>query len=157
MIHRWGTKDPTEKVETRSRNVPLNSIALAVMKEQHRRVPHSPADKVFPRAGETTAGFGWSRHRRRQRSRSTHGTASGTRSAAGSRWSEGANGIRAGCLSQHAPEHAPNGHALRAPMRRISAKVLILFGFNGAPGEIRTPGLLICSSRGTGNQQLSRV
>jgi integrase len=52
VIHLWGTKDPTGKVETRSRNVPLNSIALGAMREQHRRVPHSSADKVFPRAGD---------------------------------------------------------------------------------------------------------
>lgn len=51
VIHLPRTKDPTGN-EARSRNVPLNSIALAAMKEQWGRVPHKPTDSVFPGAGD---------------------------------------------------------------------------------------------------------
>ena len=52
VIHLWETKDPTGKVQVRSRNVPLNSTALAAMKEQFGRASHKSNDKVFPHAGD---------------------------------------------------------------------------------------------------------
>lgn len=46
------TKDPTGQVQVRSRNVQLNSIALAALNEQRKLVPHKPGDPVFPEAGD---------------------------------------------------------------------------------------------------------
>jgi DNA mismatch endonuclease (patch repair protein) len=49
------------------------------------------------------------------------------------------------CLSQHAPKHAPIGRALRAARCHLADKACILCRLNSAPGEIRTPDLLIRS------------
>lgn len=46
------TKDPTGRVQSPARNVPLNSIALASLDEQRSLVNHKPADLVFPEAGD---------------------------------------------------------------------------------------------------------
>lgn len=35
-----------------ARNVPLNSVALDALKAQQKLVPHKPADRVFPEAGD---------------------------------------------------------------------------------------------------------
>ncbi|MGA2754061.1 MAG: site-specific integrase [Terracidiphilus sp.] len=52
VIHLWSAKDPTGRVQTKARNIPLNSIALAAMKQQQKMVPHEPTDPVFPNAGD---------------------------------------------------------------------------------------------------------
>ena len=46
------TKDPTGRVQSSARNVPLNSVALASLEEQRSLVNHKPADMVFPEAGD---------------------------------------------------------------------------------------------------------
>jgi integrase len=46
------TKDPTGRVQSPARNVPLNSVALASLNEQRSLVNHKPADLVFPEAGD---------------------------------------------------------------------------------------------------------
>ncbi len=45
------TKDPTGRVQSLARNVPLNSVASASLQEQRSLVKHKPADSVFPEAG----------------------------------------------------------------------------------------------------------
>ena len=42
----------TETKNGSARNVPLNSIALDALKNQQTMVPHKPADRVFPEAGD---------------------------------------------------------------------------------------------------------
>ncbi|MDE3199627.1 MAG: site-specific integrase [Acidobacteriota bacterium] len=51
IIRLVDTKTPNS-AEVRSRNVPFNSVALAALQEQHKLVPHAPADLVFPEAGD---------------------------------------------------------------------------------------------------------
>ena len=48
-------------------------------------------------------------------------------------------------MSEHAPKQVPNlkGHQRLIP--QIAIKSFVFLGFNGAPGEIRTPDLLIRS------------
>ena len=55
----WSQVDLTRKVirlsqtkNGKGRNVPLNSIALAALQDQHHMVPHKPTDPVFPLPGE---------------------------------------------------------------------------------------------------------
>jgi integrase len=55
----WSQVDLTRKVirltETKNgsaRNVPMNSISLAALKEQRKLVAHKPGDLVFPEAGD---------------------------------------------------------------------------------------------------------
>ena len=52
VLRLWGTKDPTGRVQTRARNVPLNSVTVAALVEQQKMVPHKPGDLVFPEAGD---------------------------------------------------------------------------------------------------------
>lgn len=52
VIHLWATKDPSGRVQTRARNVPLNSVTVAALIEQQQMVPHEPNDSVFPEAGD---------------------------------------------------------------------------------------------------------
>lgn len=51
VIRLIDTKDPNPQT-IRSRDVPLNTVALAAMQEQHKLVPHGPMDLVFPEAGD---------------------------------------------------------------------------------------------------------
>ena len=46
------TKDPTGRVQSPARNVPLNSVALASLDEQRSLVNHKSVDLVFPEAGD---------------------------------------------------------------------------------------------------------
>jgi len=44
------TKDPTGRVQSPARNVPLNSVAFASLEEQRSMVNHKAAELVFPEA-----------------------------------------------------------------------------------------------------------
>ena len=50
VIRLVNTKHPRPNV-VQSRNVPLNSVALAALQEQYKLVEHKPTDPLFPEAG----------------------------------------------------------------------------------------------------------
>jgi integrase len=52
IIRLLQTKDPTGRVQSRPRNVPINRIALAALEKQRKLVPHKPNYLVFPNAGD---------------------------------------------------------------------------------------------------------
>jgi integrase len=75
----------TETKNGSARNVPLNSIALEALKKQQTLVPHKPADKIFPDAGDYCR-FWFEPAIEMRALLDIHGTVIGTRSVRGWQW-----------------------------------------------------------------------
>ena len=175
VIHLWSTKDPTGRVQMGLVSLPLNSVALAAMKKQQKLVPHQPTDSGFTDAGDycrfwfepclkepkidnytwhcnlhtfcsrlAIDGVSMKAIQARLPQDDCDDCAIHAPCTADDRSRIGANG-HLNRLNEHAPKQAPGrGHSSVLGCQ-ITTKLFSLCRLCGAPGEIRTPDLLIRS------------